>query len=91
MGSDVWGARASRRFFSEAHWREPIRWNAAAAEDGQRRRVFCASMADVGERRSELAPLPRLATLPGSPQSINDVAGFDPPPEQTLEPRRPGP
>lgn len=56
VGSQVWGAKAPRRFFGENHWRQPLRWNSDAAEDGQRRRVFCASMADVGERRSDLDP-----------------------------------
>ncbi len=54
VGSDVWGANAKRRFFTEKHWKEPIRWNREAHLAGERRRVFCASMADVFERRSEL-------------------------------------
>ncbi|MFL6621252.1 MAG: DUF5131 family protein [Sulfurifustis sp.] len=54
LGLDLWGARKSRRFFSEAHWEEPRRWNQEAAEEGIRRRVFCASMADVFENRREL-------------------------------------
>jgi protein gp37 len=56
VGLDVWGGRADRRFFSDAHWREPLRWNAEAAATGERHRVFCASMADVFEARSELDP-----------------------------------
>jgi protein gp37 len=64
VGLDVWGGRAARRFFSDAHWREPIRWNAEAITKGERRRVFCASMADVFEARSELDPWrERLWTL----------------------------
>lgn len=54
VGSQVWGAKAKRRFFTDKHWQEPLRWNKEAAESGQRRRVFCASMADVFERRTEL-------------------------------------
>ena len=54
VGSQVWGVHAKRRFFSEAHWKEPLRWNKEAAQDRQRRRVFCASMADVFENRPEL-------------------------------------
>lgn len=54
VGSAVWGAHAERRFFSETHWKEPLRWNQDAANDRQRRRVFCASMADVFENRPEL-------------------------------------
>jgi protein gp37 len=54
VGQDLWGALAPRRFFSETHWREPLRWNAEAQSDGERRRVFCASMADVFEDRRDL-------------------------------------
>lgn len=54
VGSKVWGVHTDRRFFSETHWKEPLRWNKEAAQDRQRRRVFCASMADVFENRPEL-------------------------------------
>lgn len=53
-GHAVWGADAPRRFFGEKHWNEPVLWNRAAAEAGERRRVFCASMADVFEDRRDL-------------------------------------
>lgn len=56
VGSNVWGAKADRRFFSENHWAEPLKWNREAEAVQQRRRVFCASMADVFENRSELDP-----------------------------------
>lgn len=35
------------RLFGDDHWREPLKWNRQAAHAGVRRRVFCASMADV--------------------------------------------
>lgn len=54
MGHQLWGKHAPRRFFSEAHWREPITWNKEAQITGRRERVFCASMADVFERRADL-------------------------------------
>lgn len=56
VGQAVWGRDSQRRFFSDKHWSEPLRWNADAASDGERRRVFCASMADVFEVRAELNP-----------------------------------
>ena len=56
MGHQVWGAGAQRRFFSEKHWREPLTWNEEARAARHRKRVFCASMADVFERRRELTP-----------------------------------
>ncbi|NSX02754.1 DUF5131 family protein [Cupriavidus gilardii] len=55
LGEDLWGPHNARRFFSDAHWKEPLKWNKDAAKDGTRRRVFCASMADVFENRSDLA------------------------------------
>ncbi len=56
VGSDVWGAKAARRFFTDRHWGEPVRWNREAEAAGERRRVFCASMADVFERKAGLGP-----------------------------------
>ena len=53
-GADVWGNDASRRFFGEKHWAEPLTWNADAESSKTRFRVFCASMADVFEKRDEL-------------------------------------
>lgn len=48
-GFKVWGEGAPRRFFGDDHWQKPVQWNAHANRLGQRRRVFCASMADVFE------------------------------------------
>ena len=53
-GHDVWGPTSPRRFFGDEHWNEPLRWNRDALADGERRRVFCASMADVFEDRRDL-------------------------------------
>jgi protein gp37 len=53
-GGRYWGPRAPRRFFGEQHWREPIAWDEEAFDIGRRSRVFCASMADVFEFRTEL-------------------------------------
>ena len=53
-GSDLWGSRSKRRFFTDRHWNDPIKWDQKARESGVRERVFCASMADVFEKRSEL-------------------------------------
>lgn len=54
VGEDIWGAKADRRFFGDEHWKSPLRWNSEAEADGARRRVFCASMADVFEDRRDL-------------------------------------
>ncbi len=45
----AWGPGERRKFFGEDHWKEPLRWDRAARKAGARRRVFCASMADVFE------------------------------------------
>lgn len=55
VGSTVWGAECGRRFFGEKHWHEPIKWNSEAEKHRERRRVFCASMADVFEARPDLS------------------------------------
>ena len=48
MGLRLWGADAPRQV-TKGPWREVRRWDAAARRDGVRRRVFCASLADVFE------------------------------------------
>jgi protein gp37 len=53
-GHDVWGVTKPRRTFGDKHWAEPLRWNAAAVAAKVRRRVFCASMADVFESHPQL-------------------------------------
>lgn len=65
-GFSIWGDEQSttRRFFGEKHWLEPLKWNDKAVEAGERHRVFCASMADVGEDRADLVePRRRLSML----------------------------
>lgn len=64
VGSRVWGSGRERRFFGDRHWRQPLRWNREAEDARVRRRVFCASMADVFEGRSDLnRPRERLWDL----------------------------
>jgi protein gp37 len=65
-GLQLWGKDAERRIFGEKHWSEPLAWNRAAEAAGERRRVFCSSMADVFEvhptvaaERKKLWPLIR--------------------------------
>jgi protein gp37 len=48
--------RGTRVVASEAAWREPLKWDRAAAAAGERHRVFCASLADVFEDRLDLRP-----------------------------------
>lgn len=46
-----WGPQGVFREFGDKHWDAPRRWDAAAALAGTRKRVFCASMADVFDNR----------------------------------------
>lgn len=46
---ELWGRTNPRRFFGDAHWNEPRKWNRKAIEDGVRRRVFVGSMMDWAE------------------------------------------
>ncbi len=63
-GNDVWGVDKPRRFFSDKHWNEPVKWNAEAATAGVNKLVFCASMADWAEDRPDLIePRKRLCKL----------------------------
>lgn len=49
-----WGPGSSRRKFGDKHWNEPIRWNRECEKLGIRRKVFCASMADVFEMHPDV-------------------------------------
>lgn len=48
-GKAKWGEQGTRVVTSEANWKQPLTWNRAAEKAGVRRRVFCASLADVFE------------------------------------------
>lgn len=59
-----WGVNGTRVVTSDANWRKPLAWNRAAEKAGERRKVFCASLADVFENRPDLhAPRARLFDL----------------------------
>lgn len=63
QGLPLWGKDAPRKVAAESTWREPLRWNRQAEKDGERRRVFCASLADVFEDRPDLTA-PREREFP---------------------------
>lgn len=44
-----WGPAGRRVIAAETYWQHPHRWNREAKQFGIRRRVFCASLADVFE------------------------------------------
>lgn len=45
----TWGPNGTRVVAAESYWREPVKWDRAAHEAGEKHRVFCASFADVFE------------------------------------------
>jgi protein gp37 len=53
-GRVQWGVNGTRVRTSESNWKQPYKWNRKAMNEGVRRRVFCASLADVFEDRDEL-------------------------------------
>lgn len=53
-GKKIWGADAAREHAAESYWKKPLTWNTEAHASGQRRLVFCSSLADVCENRDDL-------------------------------------
>lgn len=51
-----WGPHATRTRTSAANWRQPLKWDREAAAVGERRRVFCASLADVFDNHASIQP-----------------------------------
>ena len=58
-----WGLGKPRRPASEEKWKEPINWNAEAVRSGVRKKVFCASMADVFDHEAPDGSRARLFDL----------------------------
>lgn len=48
------------RLTSDQNWRQPMKWNRVAVEQGQRRRVFCGSMMDWCDKNAPEGALDRL-------------------------------
>ncbi|MBE2200426.1 MAG: phage Gp37/Gp68 family protein [Anaerolinea sp.] len=53
FGKVKWGAQGKRVRTSAANWKKPLKWNREATESGRRALVFCASLADVFEDKSD--------------------------------------
>lgn len=62
-GTPLWGVDAHRLPFGDKHWNLPLRWNRQAEKAGNRRRVFCASMADVFDKNAPEGARERLWAL----------------------------
>lgn len=52
----VWGDNGTRVVAAESYWKQPLKWNRDAEKAGERRRVFCASLADVFEDHPAIMP-----------------------------------
>lgn len=50
---DGWGG--PRRRTSAEYWKQPLKWDRAAARKGERHRVFCSSLADVFDNQVDAA------------------------------------
>lgn len=50
-----WGPGSSRKPMSESYWKQPLKWDKAAAHAGVKAKVFCASMADWAEGRDTIS------------------------------------
>ncbi|MFZ5440478.1 MAG: DUF5131 family protein [Myxococcota bacterium] len=66
IGGDHWKGHAGGvgyRTFGEAHWKEPMKWQAEAAAAGRRDLVFCASMADWADSNGPASERAKLWAL----------------------------
>ena len=50
--TDRWGPHGTRVRTSTTYWKQPIKWNKQAEAYGIRRRVFCASLADIFDHKA---------------------------------------
>lgn len=71
LGGDHFGHGKPRKTFGDKHWAEPLKWNAQAAKDGVRRRVFCGSMCDVFDAVDNLKEFARLFRLIGKTPNLD--------------------
>lgn len=66
-----WGAGQPRKRTSEANWKKPLSWDRKAKADGVRRRVFCASLADVFDAEVPTALRDELMILIAHTQNLD--------------------
>ena len=60
-GRELWGVDAERRTFGDSRWNEPLQVGAQGPpKEGERKRVFCASMADVFDKNAPVGQRERL-------------------------------
>ncbi len=71
FGQVEWGPKAERKRTSRHNWAKPIKWNNWASKNGQRQRVFCASLADVFDNRAPEGTRDDLWSLIRSTRSLD--------------------
>jgi protein gp37 len=77
-GLELWGVNAARHVTSDANWAQVRRWNRAAIEAGERRRVFVNSMSDVMERPGDPVAAEKIDLARGLLyELIDDCQGLD--------------
>lgn len=66
-GGDHWGADKQYRIMSDDNWKKPLQWEKRSTDflkaNGFRRRVFCASMADIFDNKAPYDQRERLWEL----------------------------
>lgn len=55
-GRVEWGPHGDRSRTKPGYWKKPLAWDRDAAAAGERRRVFCASLADVFDNHRSILP-----------------------------------
>lgn len=63
FGVSHWGKGVPRRVMSDSYWKQPIKWDTEAFRLGDKRKVFCASMADVMDDEAPAGQRDRLWKL----------------------------
>jgi protein gp37 len=69
-GENIWGVNSNRRQFGDTYWNKPLLWDKQAAKVGEVHKVFCASMADIGEDHDDWLE-PRRRTFDLIEQTAN--------------------
>ena len=66
-----WGPRRARKLTSDSNWNLPLKWNRQAEKTGVRKKVFCASLADVFDNEISSSWRARLWDLIAATQGLD--------------------
>lgn len=84
----TWGPKGERVIAAETYWRLPLKWEKEARAAGERRRVFCASLADVFEG-PETMPQASRAPVEAARRELWKMIGLTPNLDWILLTKRP--